>query len=58
MYCVPQVGDSIMRKARETLERAIRLVEGDGAVGGEVVYGGHGQLVCAAPEGAPRSRPF
>ena len=34
-----QVGDSIVRKARETLERAIHLVENTPKWGGKVVYG-------------------
>ena len=34
-----QIGDSIVRKARETLERAIELVEKTPRWGGRVVYG-------------------
>ncbi|CAH1777995.1 unnamed protein product [Owenia fusiformis] len=38
MPCI-EVGDSIVRKARETLERAISLVENTKKWGAEVVYG-------------------
>jgi hypothetical protein len=34
-----QIGDSIVRKSRETLERAIHLVENNAQWGAKVVYG-------------------
>ena len=34
-----KVGDSIVRKARETLERSIKLVEDTPRWGAKVVYG-------------------
>ena len=37
--CLLKVGDSIVRKARETLERAIKLVEERKDWGARVVYG-------------------
>lgn len=38
LFC-EQVGDSIMRKSRETLERAIHLVENNKQWAAKVVYG-------------------
>lgn len=38
MPCI-EVGDSIVRKARESLERAIELVRSTPRWGGHVVYG-------------------
>jgi len=38
MPCI-EVGDSIVRKARETLERSIQLVENTPRWGARVVYG-------------------
>lgn len=38
-FCCFQVGDSIVHKARETLERAIKLVNDTKKWGARVVYG-------------------
>lgn len=37
--CCVQIGDSIVHKARETLERAIKLVNDTKKWGARVVYG-------------------
>lgn len=42
---LPQVGDSIVHKARETLERAIKMVNDTKKWGARVVYGDTDRLV-------------
>ena len=39
IFCCLQIGDSIVRKARETLERAIKQVEDTPKWAARVVYG-------------------
>ena len=56
MPCV-EIADSIVRKGRETLERAIRLVDGTPEWGGRVVYGDTDSLFVLLP-GASKERAF
>jgi DNA polymerase zeta len=52
-----QVGDSVVSKARETLERAIHLVEATPHWGAQVVYGDTDSLFVLVP-GKSREQAF
>jgi len=54
-----QVADSIVGKARETLERAIKLVESNcSRWQGRVVYGDTDSMFIALPEGTSKTQAF
>ena len=62
MTCV-EVGDSIVHKGRECLERAIRLVEGRGAsqmpwAGSRVIYGDTDSLFIKLPPTVDKATAF
>ncbi|KAL5965017.1 DNA polymerase zeta catalytic subunit [Taenia solium] len=62
MPCV-EVGDSIVHKGRECLERAIRLVEGDAAcqmpwAGSKVIYGDTDSLFVKLPSSVDKKTAF